>query len=67
MSKTKNLKNLYEDIYEKLSRATELIDVLDDIIDGERKANVVLKYIRENVKKALNDIEKTETLFVDFD
>ncbi len=58
MSKTKNLKNLYEDIYEKLSRATELIDVLDDIIDGERKAYIILKYIKENVTSALEDIEK---------
>lgn len=59
MSETKNLKNLYADVYLKLSRTAELIDVLDDIIDGERKAYIILKYIKENVTSALEDIEKT--------
>ena len=58
MSETNNIKNLYEDIYGKLSRTAELIDVLDDIIDGERKAYIILKYIKENVTSALEDIEK---------
>ena len=63
----KNLKNLYEDAYIKLSKTTELIDVLDDIIDGERKAYVILNYIRENVKDVINNLEESKNIIENID
>lgn len=63
----KDIKNLYENIYVKLSRTTELIDILDDIIDGERKAYVILNYIRENVKAVINNLEESKNIIENID
>ena len=57
MSENNNLKNLCDNTYTNLSKTIELIEALDEILDGERKSYVLLMYIKENIKISLKNIE----------
>ena len=57
MSENNNLKNLCDNTYTNLSKTIELIEALDEILDGERKSYVLLMYIKENIKTSLKNIE----------
>lgn len=62
MSENKNLENLNEETIVKLSRTVELIDVLDELLDGERKTYTILMYIKENVKIALSNTNACQNM-----
>ena len=62
MPENKNLENLNEETIVKLSRTVELIDVLDELLDGERKTYTILMYIKENVKIALSNTNACQNM-----
>ena len=55
--KTKNLEQLCKDVSDNLIDSLILVEVLEDIIEGERKMYSMLTIIEQKLKNAFSDIE----------
>ncbi len=62
MKRDKNLKDLSTKIARELLEAISLIDILEDIIDGDRKSEALVSLIRKNIKTAFYDNEEKRHL-----
>ena len=58
MKKNKSLAKISKNISSKILDSIYLIDVLDDLADGEAKELTILNIIRNNLKTSFNDIEQ---------
>ena len=57
MEEMKNLEKLTTDISDALYDSINLLDILDDVVDGERKAYFLVSTLQKNIKKAFDDVE----------
>ena len=57
MEERKNLEQLTTDISDVLYDSINLLDILDDVVDGERKAYFLVSTLQKNIKKAFDDVE----------
>ena len=62
MAQEINLTDLNRDIYENLSAVYELLELLDELIEGDRRFYQLTKIIREKVKTALIQSESSKEL-----
>ena len=61
MSRNKNKRNLEyytKNISGKILDTLYLAEILEDLIDGEKKSYILIKSIEQNLKAAFNQIEK---------
>ena len=57
MEESKNLADLTKDISNQLICSIELPDILEDVVDGERKEYFLVSSLQKNINKAFKDIE----------
>lgn len=57
MEGVKNLEQLAKEISDKLLDSINLLDILEDVVDGERKEYFLVSTIQNNINQAFNDIE----------
>ena len=57
MEESKNLADLTKDISNQLIGSIELLDILEDVVDGERKECFLVSSLQKNINKAFKDIE----------
>jgi len=58
MENTKNLVELERDISVKLLETISLLEIFEEIIDGENKAGTLLSIIKKNVTNAFKENEE---------
>ena len=57
MSENKKSEKILKQISENLSKSIEMLEVLDEISDGERKTTVIIEFIKENLISSYDSIE----------
>ena len=62
-----NLANLNINIGEKLVETINILEVLDEIIDGDAKIMALLKIVKNNIISSFNDIELCRKMICDFE
>ena len=62
-----NLANLSINIGEKLVETINILEVLDEIIDGDAKIMALLKIVKNNIISSFNDIELCRKMICDFE
>ncbi|MBO7673088.1 hypothetical protein J6S88_06750 [bacterium] len=65
MEETKNLVTLNEEITIKLYEAVDILNALDEIVDGHRTIEPLLRFVKTNVSKALDAAEECKTIICD--
>ena len=58
----KSLRVLTEEIDSKLMEASDVLNALDDIIDGDRRIEPLYKFVCRNVRIAIDDVDKCKEL-----
>lgn len=67
MEDTKNLKNLTAKISNNLLETISVLDILEEIIDGERKESFLVSSMQERIHNAFSDIEECRKLIANPD
>ena len=65
MDENKNLVNLTNEILTKLTEAHDVLNALDEIVDGDRAIEPLLKFVRSNISTALDRMDECKTLIFD--
>jgi len=67
MEETKNLKELTSKISNNLLETISILDILEEIIDGERKEGFLVSSMQMRIHNAFNDIEECRKLIANPD
>lgn len=67
MEEFKNLENLTAKISKDLFETISLLDILEEIIDGERKESFLVSSMQERIYNAFSDIEECRKLIANPD
>ena len=57
MKKNKDLNYLNKKISNRLLESIRLLDILETLIDGKAKEDILISIIKQNIKKSFNDIQ----------
>ena len=67
MEETKNLKELTAKISKNLFDTISILDIFEEIIDGERKESFLVSSMQKRIHNASNDIEECRKLIANPD
>ncbi len=67
MEETKNLKELTAKISKNLFDTISILDIFEEIIDGERKESFLVSSMQKRIHNAFNDIEECRKLIANPD
>ncbi len=62
MMKINNLEQLCEKSSSKIIEAKIFVEILEDMVDGERKMYTLLSLVKKNLIQVFNDIEECRSL-----
>ena len=62
MEEVKNLKDLTIDTYDKLTASLELLELIDILIEGDRKLYQLIKIIMSNIENSIDNTNNAMTL-----
>ncbi len=65
MEEVKNLKDLTADTYDKLTTSLELLELIDILIEGDRKLYQLIKIIMCNIENSIDNTNSAMTLISD--
>ena len=57
MKKNKDLNYLNKKISKRLLESMRLLDILETLIDGKAKEDILISIIKQNIKTSFNDIQ----------
>ena len=57
MKKNKDLNYLNKKISNRLLESIRLLDILETLIDGKAKEDILISIIKQNIKTSFNDIQ----------
>ena len=62
MERTKNLAELTKNISDKLFDSINLLEILEEVVEGERKEYFLVSTLQKNIEEAFDDIEDCRQL-----
>ena len=65
MENSKNLSTSINELYANISDVYELLDILDEIIDGDRRIDPIFKVIKQYINSALENANNCKQLVSD--
>ena len=62
MERTKNLAELTKNISDKLFDSINLLEILEEVVEGERKEYFLVSTLQKNIEAAFDEIEDCRQL-----